>query len=104
MSITLVQGDTAPILRGTITDTDTGDPLNLTGCTVYFQLRKKDDHRYTVNGACALLSPTAGTVTYTLGPNDLNTPGEYLAQFEVHYLDTTVQTTVTPIPVTIRRQ
>ena len=104
MSLDLVQGDTAPVLNGTITDRDTGTPLNLTNCTVYFQLRKKDDNRYTINATCTIVSPTAGTVRYVLAANDLNTPGDYHAQFEVHYQDNTVQTTVTPIPVTVRRQ
>lgn len=104
MSITLVQGDTAPTIRGTITDDETGDPLNLTDCDVYFQMRKKDDHRYTINGACTVVTPLTGSVTYALGVNDLNTPGAYLVQFEVHYPDTRVQTTVSPIEVTVRRQ
>ena len=104
MSITLVQGDTAPILRGTITDDDAAGPLDLTDCEVFFQMRKKDDHRYTINGQCTVTSAQDGTVSYTVGPNDLNTPGEYQAQFEVHYLDGTEQTTHNLMSVTVRRQ
>jgi hypothetical protein len=104
MSLVLVQGDTAPTLRGTLTDDETGNPLDLTGATVFFQMRKKDDHRYTINAQCTLLTPSAGTVSYQLAANDLNTAGDYLAQFEVRYPDLRVQTTVTQIPVTVRRQ
>jgi len=104
MSITLVQGDTAPVLRGTITNDDDGEPLDLTDCDVFFQMRKKDDSRYTINSACDITSAVGGQVAYTLGPNDLNTPGEYQAQFEVHYSDETEQTTHNVMTVFVRRQ
>lgn len=101
---TLVQGDTASVLNGTITDEETNGPLNLTGATVFFQMRKPDDRRYTINGACSIVSPTAGTVRYAVAANDLNTAGEYQAQFEVHFADTTILTTAPLIPITVRRQ
>lgn len=104
MSIVLVQGDTAPILRGSITNDETGGPLNLSGCTVFFQMRKKDDTRYTVNAETDITSAIDGRVAYTLAANDLNTPGEYQAQFEVHYADATVQTTHNLTTITVRRQ
>jgi hypothetical protein len=104
MSVQLVQGDTAPILRGVIRDDDTGDPLNLTGATVYFQMRKADDHRYSINAACTITAPLTGSVSYTLANNDLNTPGTYQGQYEVHYADTTVQTTYNPVEIVVRRQ
>ncbi len=104
MSITLVQGDTAPILRGSITNDETGGPLDLTGCTVFFQMRKKDDTRYTVNAAATITNEDDGLVAYTLAANDLNTPGEYQAQFEVHYADATVQTTHNLTTINVRRQ
>lgn len=104
MSLVLVQGDTAPIIRGSITDDDSGGPLDLTDCQVYFQMRKADDHRYTINAAANIVDASAGTVAYVLAANDLNTPGEYQAQFEVHYQDATVQTTTNTVSVTVRRQ
>lgn len=104
MSITLVQGDTAPILRGTITDDSTGDPLDLTDCQVFFQMRKKDDLRYTVNAECDITNEDLGQVAYSIGANDLNTPGEYQGQFEVHYADLTEQTTHNIVTINVRRQ
>ena len=104
MSVQLVQGDTAPILRGVIRDDDTGDPLDLTGATVYFQMRKNDDHRYTINAQCTITSANDGAVAYTLAANDLNTPGTYQGQYEVRYADTTVQTTYNPVEIVVRRQ
>lgn len=104
MSITLVQGDTAPILRGTITDDDTGGPLDLTGCTIFFQMKKKDDHRYTINAECDITSANDGLVSYTLATNDLSTAGQYESQFEVHYPDLTEQTTHNITTITVRKQ
>lgn len=104
MSLTLVSGDTAPILRGTITNDEASAPLNLTNCSVFFQMRKKDDLRYTVNAACSITNASAGTVSYQLAANDLNTPGEYQGQFEVHYQDTTIQTTHNVVTINVRRQ
>jgi hypothetical protein len=104
MSITLVSGDTAPILRGVITDDEAGTPLNLTNCSVYFQMRKKDDNRYSINAPCTITSAADGKVSYSIAANDLNTPGEYQGQFEVHYQDTTVQTTHNVVTINVRRQ
>jgi hypothetical protein len=104
MSITLVQGDNAPVLRGTITNDETGQPLNLTNCTVYFQMRKKDDSRYTINAAATVTNASTGSVSYSLAANDLNTPGEYQSQFEVHYQDATIQTTHNLSTIYVRRQ
>lgn len=104
MSITLVQGDTGIAIRGVITDNDTGSPLNLTGSSVYFQMRQKDDKRYAVNAACTIVDPVAGTVRYITATNDLNTAGTYLAQFEVHYPDTSIQTTDPQVTIEVRRQ
>jgi hypothetical protein len=98
----LVEGDTAPLINGTITDAVTGAPINLTDCDVYFQLRLVGDRRYLVNGACTILSPTAGTVSYDLADNDLDFDGVCQAQFLVVFADQTRQTTAVPIDVTVR--
>ena len=103
MTTLLVSGDTAPTINGVISDNETTLPLNLAGCTVYFQMRQVDDRRYTVNGLCTITDAATGAVSYTLGANDLNRDGDYQAQFQVTYSNTTRQTTLTPIPITVRR-
>lgn len=102
--IVLVQGDTRPVINATLQIQGTTTPINLTNCSVKFQMRRSDDKQYTVNGACAIVDASSGTVSYTLGANDLNTPGEYVVQFEVTYPDNRVQTTATLIPIKVRRQ
>jgi hypothetical protein len=104
MSLELVQGDSKIPLRGTITDADTGDPANLADCTVFFQMRKKDDQRYTINAECEIVDEETGIVRYVTGPNDLNTPGTYQAQFELRFDDGTIQTTKDLLEVIVRRQ
>jgi hypothetical protein len=103
MSLTFVQGDTAPAITATITHDSDGSPVNLTGGIVKFQMRKEDDRRFTVNAVATIVSPTAGTVSYSWGPNDLAVVGTYLVQWEVTYPDTRIQTT-SPGEVVVRRQ
>lgn len=42
MGITLVQGDTGPQIKVTLTRSDTGSAENLTGATIKLHFRKKD--------------------------------------------------------------
>lgn len=100
----LVQGDTRPVINATLLLQGTTTPINLTNCTVKFQMRRNNDKQFTINGSCSVVDAVAGTVSYTLGANDLATPGDYVAQFEVTYPDTRVQTTATLIPIKVRRQ
>lgn len=103
-SYVLIQGDTRPVINATLHEQGAVTPINLTSCTVKFQMRRSDDKLYTINGACSIVDPVAGTVSYSLGTNDLNTPGDYVVQFEVTYPDQRVQTTATLIPIKVRRQ
>lgn len=101
----LVQGDTRPTIVALLHDADDATvPVNLTSCSVKFQMRKADDKVYTVNATASVLDAAAGKVSYQLGANDLNVPGDYVLQWEVTYPDTAVQTTQTPVKVTVRRQ
>jgi hypothetical protein len=104
MSLVLVQGDVGVAIRGVITDSQTGAVANLSGCTVYFQMRKKDDTRYSVNASCTILDAPNGVVRYITGANDLNTAGLYKSQFEVRYPDNSILTTITPVDIEVRRQ
>lgn len=103
MTLDLVQGDAKIKISGALTD-ENGAVLDVTGCTVNIQMRKKTDNRYTINAACQLDNPSGGLVSYTTGVNDLNNDGDYLLQYEVNYPDGTVITTKDWIPVTVRRQ
>jgi hypothetical protein len=103
-TLKLVQGDTKPSVAATLRHSDSVTPIDLSGCTVRFQMRRQDDLRYTVNGLCVIVNARAGTVRYDWAVNDLTSPGDYYIQFEVEYIDHSVQTTASPIPVNVRRQ
>jgi hypothetical protein len=99
-----VQGDTAPPITGQILKKD-GTARTLADATsVRFQMRKEDDQLYTVDAAAQITDAPDGRVSYSWAANDLSVPGEYLAQWEVHYSDGKVQTTTPPNTVTVRRQ
>lgn len=103
MSLTFVQGDTAPAVEAQITHDSDGSPVDLTGAAVRFQMRKADDRRFTVNEVAVKVNDVDGRVQYAWGPNDLGVTGEYQAQWEVTYPDTRIQTTSTGT-ITVRRQ
>lgn len=103
MSLTFVQGDTAPAITAQITHDTDSSPLDLTGATVRFQMRKADDRRFTVNELAVKVSDPEGRVSYAWGPNDLAVSGDYQVQWEVTFADTRVQTTSTST-ITVRRQ
>lgn len=103
MSLTFVQGDTAPAITATIVKDIDGSAVNLTGATVKFQMRRSDDRRFTVNAVATMVDAPTGKVSYSWGPNDLGTVGSFLVQWEVTYPDTRIQTTA-PGEIVIRRQ
>lgn len=105
MTLVLVQSDTAPDITAVLhAEGDSSDVIDLTGASVKFQLRREHDKHYRINTACTVTDATAGEVSYTFTSGDLDVPGEYIAQFEITFLSGRIQTTATPIPVTIRPQ
>ncbi len=105
MAIILVQGDTAPDLLSVIhPEDDVENPIDLTGASVRFQMRKPDDRLYTVDAPAHIVNAGQGYVSYSWAPNDLAVPGTYGAQWEVTYNDGKIQTTAVPIELFIRRQ
>jgi hypothetical protein len=102
---TFTQGDTAPPVTGTLTKDD-GTAFDLSVIdAVRFQMRKPDDQRYTIDELADIVgSPTAGKVSYSWSPNDLSVPGEYIAHWELLFLDGKLQTTKPDNTVTVARQ
>jgi hypothetical protein len=102
---TFVQGDTAPDITATIHALGNAtQPADLTGgATVLFQMRKKDDRRFTINQPATVVDDEAGEVSYSWAANDLAVPGTYQVQWEVTYPDGKVQTTAIR-EIEVRRQ
>lgn len=105
MSLTFVQGDTAPDITAIITEeNDLSSIIDLTSCSVRFQMKQPGDKRYQVNAGATILNAVAGSVSYSWGPNDLAVPGTYNVQWEVTYPGGRIQTTAPEVQVTVRRQ
>ena len=106
MSLTFVQGDTAPDLDAVLVYEGTSTPIDLSpmGTSVRFQMRKSDDRRFTVNATATIVDGAAGKVSYSWAANDLATPGDYEVQWEVTFPDTRIQTTAAVQTIKVRRQ
>lgn len=78
------QGDLLPVLDATLLD-ENGVPINVTGLTVAFHLRKTGATALKVNAACSLVTPNQGLVRYTWVSGDTDTVGEYEGEFEITY-------------------
>jgi hypothetical protein len=94
---TIGQGDTASILTDTLEDQD-GNPVDISGATVAFKMRKLDATTPTVNAAASNKQNGDGTdgskgkVSYTWGNVDTAVPGSYVGQWVVTYSSGKVQT------------
>lgn len=103
--LVFVQGDTAPDIAAVIhVKGDNTTPIDLTGATVRFQMRKPDDRQFTVDAPATIVDEGTGEVLYQWAANDLAVPGDYDVQWEVTFADLRVQTTATPNPIRVRRQ
>lgn len=102
--LSFVQGDTAPDISAVLHEENGTAPIDLTGATVAFQMRKPDDRRYTVNAQAEIEDEEAGQVKYAWGPNDLSVVGDYQVQWQITFGDGRIQTTKTPITLEVRRQ
>lgn len=103
--IKLVQGDTRPALICTLTDENTGDPIPLSGATVYLKFRQV--------GSTTLRATLTGTVTNAAGgvvafywaqvPTVLDGPaGDYEGEIEIVFGDGTIQTVYDPLKFKLR--
>lgn len=101
-----VQGNTSPaIVAQLVQESDPTTPINLTGASVRFQMRKPDDIRFTVDKPAEIIgSPANGNVSYLWGANDLANPGEYDAQWEITFGDGRIQTQARPNRILVRRR
>lgn len=87
--------DRFPSLTATIKDAN-GDAVDLTNATdVKFWLKNAQTGEVKINGAAAdFLNPrTSGKVKYNWGATDLDTPGEWEAEFKLTWPTALPQTT-----------
>jgi len=85
------QYDTGPPFRLEIRNESTGEPVDLTGSTVVFNLYRNGTQ--ILNAAGSVESPASGgVVRYDIQANDLATAGDLEAEFEISYAAGTIET------------
>ena len=82
MDLIIGQGATSPALTATMTD-QSGNPVNLSGCTVTFVMRSLFSSTPVVNTTATITNAAAGTVQYSWLATDTATSGLYSGQFQV---------------------
>lgn len=95
MAYYLVQGDTGPQIKVTVTRDETGDVVDMSGGTVRLKIRKK-------NVPAVILTLTAtdvdtnleeGIAIFVFGDGDLDIdPGNYEGEVEITFDNSTVET------------
>jgi hypothetical protein len=93
--IRLVQGDTRPSLVTTLTDSTTGDAINITGATVRLKFRAAGATTLQATIVGTVTDGAAGTVVFDWSdePTSLDgAPGDYEGEIEITFADSTIQT------------
>lgn len=91
MAILMKAGDTAPIVRAALLD-EFAAPVNLTGASVKFVMAASGDKMVAVDAVATIEEATDGIVTYAWAVGDTDDAGSYVAEFEVTFVDASVQT------------
>jgi len=105
-TIKLVRNDTAPQLRLTLTNSQTGAAINLTNATVTLHLRAVNTTTLLLSRNATILSPaTDGIAVIAWQPTDLDLePGDYEGEIEVTLADGSVETLFNPLQFTVREE
>jgi hypothetical protein len=86
------QNDNTPRLDVALQD-DKGRPVDLTGATTVFHMRNSADDTLKIDGgSTTILAATRGELRYSWTVANTNTAGNFEAEFQVTYPDTTIQT------------
>lgn len=103
--IKLVQGDTRPQVKVTLTDDTTGDPIDLGLGTVRMRFRAAGDATVLATIVGTITSSVGGTVVFSWPEGVLDVDaGDYEGEIEVTFADTTVQTVFDTLKFKLREQ
>lgn len=87
----LKKNDTSPFIRIQCQD-DGGNPVDLSGATAKFLMREVDSDTTKVDSAATITDAANGKVQYEWSSSDTDTAGDFEAEFEITYGDSTVET------------
>jgi hypothetical protein len=103
--IPLVQGDTAPQIKVTLTDDATGEPVDLTDASVKMYFREAGTVEILDTLPGVILDAPAGVVVIDWKLDTLNVPeGVYEGEIEVTFQSGDVQTVFQPLAFAVRAQ
>jgi hypothetical protein len=85
------QNDFGTTVSRVLTDAD-GNPVDLSSATVKFRMQPITGGAVKVDADATVLAGTGGTVTYTWGTANLDTPGVFLAEWQATYVGGTILT------------
>lgn len=91
MTFYIKQNDTSPSIGATLKDGES-NVIDLTDANVKFHMRPVGGSTVAVDRAAVILSPTEGTVRYEWLDGDTVATGVYQAEFEVTYVNGTIET------------
>jgi len=94
-TINLVQGDTGPQIKVTVTREDTGAAVDLTDATVRLKVRKRgaSSLAFTLINVNASDTLADGVAVFAFAEGDLDVePGNYEGEIEVTLVDESVET------------
>jgi len=104
-TIKLVQGDTRPQIKVTLTDDTTGMPIDITRGVLKMRFRAAGESVVLTTLTGTILDGAAGTGVFNwpVGALDVN-EGNYEGEIEVTFEDTTVQTVYELLKFKLRSQ
>jgi Rib/alpha/Esp surface antigen-like repeat protein len=85
------QNDTNPAMEFTLQDSD-GQAVDLSGATARFLMRARGGTTVKTDAAASITNAASGVVQYTPVAADTDTAGQYEAEIEVTYSDSTKET------------
>jgi len=92
MRFVIKRGSTLPKLLFQVLDERSGIPVDVTGATVSFKMKRLDDGSVVVNSGAEIENATQGLVSYSWKPNDTENVGIYVGEFDIAFPDGTVLT------------
>lgn len=90
MSFTIKQNDTSPSIGASLKGSDLL-PIDLSGATVKIHINSLGGV-VKVNQTMTIISPETGVVQYDWQSGDTDTVGTYYVEFQVTYVDNSVET------------
>ena len=91
MTFYIKQNDTSPALQATLKDSD-NNAVNLTGASVSFKMRLIGGTTLKTNHTATIFNASNGVVTFNWRSSDTDTAGDYQAEFQVTYSDSSIET------------